>query len=95
MTESGAPLENAIAERVNGILKMEWLNVKPAKTFAQTKLFVDEIIALYNYQRPHQSIGYLSPEIIHTTDIKAERKWKNYGFVSKNQYATELSDRFF
>ncbi|MDR1340878.1 MAG: hypothetical protein LBK58_12610 [Prevotellaceae bacterium] len=43
MTESGNPRENAIAERINGILKTEWIY---------------RIIDLYNHQRPHQSIGY-------------------------------------
>jgi transposase InsO family protein len=78
MTEGGDPCENAIAERVNGILKTEWLNAKTTATLAETTQFVRKIIGLYNHQRPHQSIGYLPPQKVHTTGIKTEKKWKNY-----------------
>jgi transposase InsO family protein len=78
MTESGDPRENAIAERMNGILKTEWLNGSQPGTWQETVSFVGRIIALYNHQRPHQSIGYMVPALIHQTGMKTERKWKNY-----------------
>jgi transposase InsO family protein len=78
MTEGGNPRENAIAERVNGILKTEWLNVKTTATLTETSEFVCKIIGLYNHQRPHQSIGYRVPEQVHQTGIKTDKKWKNY-----------------
>jgi transposase InsO family protein len=65
MTESGNPRENAIAERINGILKTEWIyGCKPA-SWHGTVAFAGRIIDLYNNQRPHQSIGYMPPVLVH------------------------------
>jgi len=78
MTESGNPRENAIAERINGILKTEWLYYRKPGSWDETVVFVGKIIDLYNNQRPHQSIGYMVPATVHQTGIKTERKWKSY-----------------
>jgi transposase InsO family protein len=78
MTESGDPLENAVAERINGILKTEWLYVCKQDSWKETMAYVSKVIDLYNNQRPHQSIGYMVPALIHQTGQKTERKWKNY-----------------
>lgn len=78
MTESGDPLENAIAERVNGILKTEWLDGKHLKSWDDAQSYVKRVIELYNNERPHQSISYLTPEEVHRTGAQTERKWKNY-----------------
>jgi hypothetical protein len=45
---------------------------------------VHKIIGLYNHLRQHQSISYLSPQIVHTTGIKTERKWKKLFLMHKN-----------
>jgi transposase InsO family protein len=84
MTESGNPLENAIAERVNGILKTEWLYDNHLSTWQETVSYVGRIIDLYNNQRPHQSIGYKVPSLVNQTGMKTERKWKNYYRNSKD-----------
>jgi len=78
MTENGDPLENAVAERINGILKNEWLYDNKMSSWTETVSFVGKIIDLYNNQRPHQSIGYQVPSLVHQTGMKTERKWKNY-----------------
>lgn len=78
MTESGDPLENAIAERVNGILKTEWLNDIKVKEIHHAKLELKRIIHLYNYERPHQSIEMLTPAQAHVLSGKLTRCWKNY-----------------
>jgi transposase InsO family protein len=78
MTENGDPRENAVAERVNGILKTEWLyDVKPG-SWQEAGVLTGKIIDLYNSQRPHQSIGYMVPSQVHQTGMKTERMWKNY-----------------
>lgn len=63
MGEVGNPYDNAIAERVNGILKTEFfLNA----TFVNEKhaaLATTEAVALYNDVRPHMSIGYMTPSV--------------------------------
>jgi hypothetical protein len=78
MTESGDPRENAIAERINGILKTEWLYDYEPDSWKDMVAYTGKIIDLYNVRRPHQSIGYMVPEVIHQTGLKTERKWKNY-----------------
>jgi len=84
MTQNGDPRENAIAERINGILKIEWLDVNKPGSWQETLSFVSKIIDLYNQQRPHQSIGYMVPDVVHQTGMKTERKWKNYYRKSNN-----------
>ena len=62
MGEAGNPYENAIAERVNGILKTEFYLGETFKNFAIAEKAVNQAVKLYNNLRPHMSIGYLTPE---------------------------------
>ena len=78
MTEHGDPRENAVAERVNGILKTEWMYDGKPGSWQEAVPFTGKIIDLYNHQRPHQSIGYMAPAQVHQTGMKTERMWKNY-----------------
>lgn len=78
MTESGDPLENAIAERVNGILKSEWIDKRRLKSWDDAQVYIEKIIGLYNNERPHQSISYLTPDLVHRSGVTTERQWKNY-----------------
>lgn len=78
MTENGDPLENAIAERINGILKSEYLRHYQIQTTEQAKEQLQHAIKLYNEQRPHFSIGLLTPELVHSQKLKTEKLWKNY-----------------
>ena len=66
MTENGDPYENAIAERVNGILKQEYyLDGKFANGAAASRA-ADRAIRLYNTRRPHSALGFATPEQTHT-----------------------------
>ncbi|RYE25473.1 MAG: IS3 family transposase [Sphingobacteriaceae bacterium] len=78
MTENGDPLENAIAERVNGILKSEWLNKRMPETKWETAPMLAEIIQAYNYKRPHMSIDMLTPAAAHLLEGEFSRTWKTY-----------------
>ncbi|MDT8442605.1 MAG: IS3 family transposase [Desulfuromonadales bacterium] len=80
MTENGDPLENAIAERVNGIIKGEYLENYEVENINQAKKLLKAVVDLYNNERPHMSIGNLTPNKIHqsTNQIKIEKLWKNY-----------------
>lgn len=79
MTEKGDPLENAIAERVNGILKTELLE-ETYHSFEQAKHGIAVAISTYNHLRPHNSIGDLTPFVVHSHNgaINPKRLWKNY-----------------
>lgn len=61
MSEKGNPYENAVAERVNGILKEEFLLSQTFKTKALALKAVKEAINTYNQLRPHMSIDYMTP----------------------------------
>ena len=78
MTQNGDPLENAIAERVNGILKDEYLLQYQPEDIDQAKQYLDQAIMLYNNDRPHLSIGYHTPEQIHRSGVETQREWRNY-----------------
>jgi transposase InsO family protein len=77
MTQSGDPLENAIAERVNGILKDELLE-KVYRNYEQARQAIAAAISIYNYQRPHSSIDMLTPIEAHLKEGELKRRWKNY-----------------
>jgi len=80
MTENGDPLENAIAERINGIIKGEYLFDYLIKTLLNAKEVLKSVVKLYNEDRPHSSIGNAVPSKVHSndTDIEIKRLWKNY-----------------
>jgi transposase InsO family protein len=80
MTQTGDPLENPIAERVNKTLKEEFTldkqinfsNIEIAKR--EIKKFID----FYNSKRPHRSINWLTPDKAHLQKGEIKRMWKNY-----------------
>lgn len=80
MTENGDPLENAIAERVNGIIKNEYLDGYDIDYFETAKTLLDHAIRLYNEERPHLSLNNKTPSLIHSekSNSKIKRLWKNY-----------------
>jgi putative transposase len=61
MAEAGNPYENAIAERVNGILKDEFLLDRTMEDPASARKAVREAVHAYNHLRPHRSIGLAKP----------------------------------
>lgn len=77
MTQSGDPLENALAERVNGILKDELLE-KQYLYFQRAQQAIAVAISVYNHQRPHSSIDMLTPVEAHLREGELKRRWKNY-----------------
>ena len=77
MTQSGDPLENAVAERANGILKTEWLYKMTIPTREICKQELERIILFYNTERPHMSIGMQTPSVAHTQTGEQKRCWKN------------------
>ena len=78
MTETSDPLENPIAERVNGIIKNEYLAQRGVYSLAQAELVLEQAVFLYNYKRPHLSCDMLVPDQAHNGGKKLKRRWKNY-----------------
>lgn len=64
MTDGYDCYQNAMAERVNGILKTELLIYRPTG-LAQAEQMVREAITIYNQERPHLSLKYKTPDAVH------------------------------
>lgn len=64
MTDGYDCYQNALAERVNGILKDEFLFMLP-DDLAQARLLVKQAVHLYNEERPHLALNYLTPNQVH------------------------------
>ena len=76
MTENGDPYENAIAERVNGILKGEFGLNKTFTSINQAIETTNEAVSAYNYKRPHASCDYLTPGAAHDHNGILRKRWK-------------------
>ena len=75
MTENGDPRENAVAERINGILKYEYALVDSYATMKAAASAVKQAIDLYNNERPHASCNYLTPAQAHQMTGELKRRW--------------------
>ena len=65
MTQTGSPYDNAIAERVNGILKIELNLYEVFKSYKQASSAVESAMDRYNNLRLHASCNYQTPENAH------------------------------
>lgn len=76
MTQNGSPYDNAVAERVNGILKDEFGLDEVFEGIMQAKKEVKESIVNYNQLRPHLSNHYLTPHEMHQQNQLKPKRWK-------------------
>jgi putative transposase len=83
MTKNGNPYENAMAERVNGILKTELISdsYPDLKTAMQ---HISRCITVYNYRRVHSSLNWQIPNNVHNQKGPQIKMWKNY-YKTKKQ----------
>jgi len=77
MTENYDPYANAIAERVNGILKQEFLLEDYQVDIQTMKLIVKDAVRIYNTKRPHWSCYMKTPEQMHKQRKIEIRTYKN------------------
>jgi transposase InsO family protein len=87
MTQNSDPYENAVAERINGILKQEFMIDKYHQKIKITKQIIKESINIYNEQRPHYSNHMLTPNQMHCQNQIQIRTYKNKNSC-KNVLAT-------
>lgn len=78
MTQTGDPYENALAERMNGILKGEFNLYSSSAGFEQTYGKIHSSIKAYNELRPHGSCDYLTPCQAHKQGELLKKRWKTY-----------------
>ena len=91
MTESGDPRDNAIAERVNGIVKNELMSHIKLTGLRDTKDQVSISVAIYNQLRPHLSLDYYTPDEVHIGKHAIKKRWKSY---YRNQEKVKLVNGF-
>jgi len=95
MTENGDPRENAIAERVNGILKDEFNLDKTFSNFIEAELQVNSAIEIYNNERPHLSLNNLTPMQVHgIQEGELKKLWKNYYKFAENRQTVSACNCF-
>lgn len=75
MTQDGSPYDNAIAERVNGILKDEFELDDVFETQDQAESITKQVIEIYNQQRPHMSCHMLTPQKMHNQQKLKAKNW--------------------
>lgn len=78
MTENGDPYENALAERMNGIIKTEFNLYNTQLGFDQTGRLIEKSINAYNSLRPHASCDYMTPDETHLQAGQLNKRWKGY-----------------
>ena len=87
MTQNSDPYENAVAERINGILKQEFGIDKFNKELPIMKALVKNAVEIYNNKRPHYSNYMLTPNQMHQQDKIAMRTYKRKN-TCKNVFAS-------
>lgn len=85
MTESYDPYANAVAERVNGILKQEFIGTNEQVNIKTMRDLVCNSIKIYNHERPHYSCFMQTPQEMHTQRKVKIRTYKNKNPVNKCQ----------
>jgi len=76
MTEKYDPYQNATAERINGILKQEFIMGIKSNDLALMKCLIKESIKIYNAERPHLSCQMHTPEFMHSQSKVVIRTYK-------------------
>lgn len=77
MTEDAHVYENAIAERVNGILKTEFGIDRGFRSLKEARAVIAQSIHTYNNQRRHMSLDYLTPNFVHLNQGVKMKSWKS------------------
>lgn len=84
MTEDYKPTDNAIAESINGKIKVERVYRTRFNSFEHAYNVIERFIHFYNYRRPHMSIGYKVPAVVHLEQGEQKKMWKNKIYPQKS-----------
>jgi len=85
MTQDGSPYDNAVAERVNGILKQEYSLDEIIEDDRTLGLMVKQAIMSYNHQRPHFSCWLMTPDQMHQQNKLPIKTWQTKYPMNKEQ----------
>ena len=78
MTECGDPKDNAVAERVNGIVKNELLQGMSFFSIQEVRKALKVAIDFYNNERPHMSLEWKTPAEAALCSGEMKKKWTSY-----------------
>lgn len=80
-------LENPFAERINGIIKNNYLKYYDTSTLNKLKQSLERVVWLYNNKKPHSELNYLSPKTFESLLVQAPHKQRKemilYDFNNK------------
>ena len=87
MTEDYKPTDNAIAERVNGIIKTEHVYRQEQRfsNLDDALQHIGRFVDFYNNQRPHMSIGMQTPSVAHGQTGEQKKMWKKKNYQKNEQ----------
>jgi putative transposase len=94
MTQNGSPYEDALAERMNGIIKTEFLSTTVPTNHKAAKKAINRSIETYNQRRPHSSLDFLTPEKAHELTGTISKRWKSYNKKAIKQKEGLVNDGF-
>lgn len=78
MAARGNPLENPVAERINGTIKNDFLCHYKVQNLSQARAALDKAVWIYNNERPHSSVENLTPSQAHlVTQGGLRNMWKS------------------
>lgn len=89
MTENGDPYENAIAERVNGILKDEYQLDETYSDYLSALEAVKVAVYKYNNKRPHRSVNMMFPVDAHQHTGVFKKHWKKRSYKLSKESAVK------
>ena len=78
MTECGDPKDNAVAERVNGIVKNELLKDMSFGSIEEVRKALKVAVDFYNNERPHMSLDWKTPAEAALCTGELRKKWTSY-----------------
>jgi len=76
VTQDGSPYDNAVAERINGILKDEFGFKKVFKNLKEAQVAIEKAAKVYNNKRPHWSNHLLTPNEMHLQRNLKIKTWR-------------------
>jgi transposase InsO family protein len=83
MAAKGNPLENPVAERINGTIKNDFLYHYKVQNLSEAREALQKTIRIYNNERPHSSVENLTPFQAHQkTDGNLKNMWKPNKFCN-------------